>query len=99
MTFEPKNKGHLRITNWTENVPVRGLSGEIIGRAKISDKGEVHIAIDNPEMATETYRLLSEGSYGSLSIHPSDARMEKYSETVKIRLGQQNPFNQEGWQG
>lgn len=85
-----------RITNWIENVPVRGLAGEIIGRAKVSDRGEIQASIDISICAKETYDMLAlPNMYDGLSIapHAVPARPAKYSEEVKTRLAEQNPFN------
>lgn len=60
-----------QITNWIENVPVRGLAGEIIGRAKVSNKGEIQASIDFGACAKETYDMLAlPGMYDGLSISP-----------------------------
>ncbi len=89
-TYDPKNKGHLRITNWIENV--LGLAGEVVGRARVSDKGEIQASIDVEWMARETYQLLAAQTYGSLSIHPSGLRTTHYTDEVRTRLDEQNPL-------
>ncbi len=75
------------ITNWIENVPVRGPSGDTIGRARVSDKGEIRAVIDDPESARTLYLVLSHGRmYDGLSIFPN----------AVPAVPQQPKFNQEG---
>jgi hypothetical protein len=85
-----------RITNWIENVPVRGLAGEIIGRAKVSDKGEVIASIDLRDCAKETFDKLGFSTmYNGLTIAPYavPAVTKNYTDEVRTRLAEQNPFN------
>lgn len=94
----PEHPQRPQITNWIENVPVRGLDGEIIGRAKVSDKGEIRASIDIAMMSKLTYELLTtSGLYDGLSISPYAIPVvpQKYSEQVAQRLLQNNPFKKE----
>lgn len=98
--LRPTGCQHPVITNWVENVPVRGLAGEIIGRARVSNKGEIQISIDVTDMAKETYDKLVflPHLYDGLVLAPNvvPTQPEQYSDEVKRRLAEKNPFNKEG---
>lgn len=73
------------ITNWIDNVPLRGENGAIVGRAKVSNKGEIKASIDIEAISKELYNMLTYGLYDGLSIAPHAKPAQSYSEEVRAR--------------
>lgn len=81
-----------KITNWAEGVPLMNGKGRQIGRAKISDRGEIHASIDDQDVALFTFKGIEMALFDGLVISVHNRPAMSYTEEVRTRLADENPL-------